>query len=175
MSKNKDPFIDALGNVKKIKKSNKNYKKVTIPKIKETKKINVIPNEQTSEKKIFKKEDLKIEKVLINKNLKRGKIKIDRKIDFHGLTVEEARLYFFKTIEKCYYSKKRCILFVTGKGSRNLTNQNNPKLFHGKIRASFQQWVYESEASSKILNVVKADAAHGGDGAFFVYLRKTNR
>ena len=106
MSKNKDPFIDALGNVKKIKKSNKNYKKVTIPKIKETKKINVIPNEQTSEKKIFKKEDLKIEKVLINKNLKRGKIKIDRKIDFHGLLLKKQGYIFLKLLKNVIILKK---------------------------------------------------------------------
>jgi DNA-nicking Smr family endonuclease len=34
------------------------------------------------------------------------------------------------------------------------------------------RWIYEKEVASKILTVALAGASYGGDGAFFVYLRK---
>ena len=46
------------------------------------------------------------------------------------------------------------------------------KLFYGKIRNSFLEWVNINEVKIKILSVEKADLKNGGDGAFFVYLRK---
>ena len=55
---------------------------------------------------------------------------------------------------------------------KNIYNSNKIKLFHGKIRENFQTWIFEKEVSSKILKVTPAGFFHGGDGAFFVYLRK---
>ena len=54
----------------------------------------------------------------MNKRLKKGKIPINKKIDFHGLRLEQAKKIFFEIIHECYYSNKRCLLFVTGKGVR---------------------------------------------------------
>ena len=77
------------------------------------------------------------------------------------------------TIDRCFYSNERCILFITGKGMKKPIHEPREiKLFHGKIRENFQKWIFEKDVVSKILNVVPAGAAYGGDGAFFVYLRK---
>ena len=43
---------------------------------------------------------------------------------------------------------------------------------YGKIRGDIFNWANQKEVISKILNISPAGAAHGGDGAFFVYLRK---
>ena len=118
--------------------------------------------------------ELKIQKTYINKKLRKGKILINKKIDFHGYSLEEAKELFLSTIINCFIKNYRCILFITGKGlNKKTTNtfQDN-KLYYGKIRNEFLNWVSIKEVQSKILNVQQANSKHGGDGAFFVYLRK---
>ena len=110
--------------------------------------------------------------------LKKGKIPIDKKIDFHGKTINEAKEIFNQAIVNSYNQNKRCILFITGKGLRynkNVNNQdykNQPKLFYGKIRESFLDWVKDPKLSKYILTFEKAGIEKGGDGAFYIYLRK---
>ena len=95
------------------------------------------------------------------------------KIDFHGFTTEEAKKKFFETIDSCFFTNKRCILFVTGKGmSTSHKAYDNKRLFYGKIRNEFLNWTHKNTVSKKILSVEQAGPSHGGDGAFFVYLRK---
>ena len=112
------------------------------------------------------------------KMLKKGKISIDKKIDFHGKILSEAEDDFQTNILESYKQKRRCLLFVTGKGlhkQKNIFDENlnkNPKLFYGKIREAFLEWVKKPELAKYILSIEKADFEHGGDGAFFVYLRK---
>ena len=70
------------------------------------------------------------------------------------------------------------MLFITGKGinkkhySNNHHSEHNPKLFYGKIRNAFLDWVKKTEFAKFILTVERAGIESGGDGAFFVYLRK---
>ena len=77
-----------------------------------------------------------------------------------------------------YYQNKRCLLFITGKGlykQKKLFGDGlnkNPKLFYGKIREAFLGWVNKPELAKYILTTSKASFEHGGDGAFYVYLRK---
>lgn len=174
-----DIFLQSIGKVKPLIKTNKNYKQLTPLTFKNTKDDKETtkkkdPNivKQTHDTK-SKKKILKIESTLLKKKFKKGNVRVDKRIDFHGYSVEEARKIFLETIDDCFYSNKRCILYITGKGI-NKTNYDAPnvKLFHGKIRENFQKWIYEKEVISKILNVTPAGFPNGGDGAFFVYLRK---
>ena len=88
-------------------------------------------------------------------------------------TLDEAKAKFFETIDVCYYSNNRCILFVTGKGAHKGGGEIEiPKLYKGKIRSHFFNWVNDRAVATKILNYEKAGFSYGGDGAFFVYLRK---
>ena len=171
-NKKKDTFLESVGNVKPIKKSNRNYKKVKNLVKKNVNKMNfsipIIDEENTPNKNI-----LKVEPPLINNKLKKSKIQINKKIDFHGLSIDAAKKLFLQTINDCFYSNKRFILFVTGKGiKKTIDSSNNNKLFHGKIRENFKTWIFEKEVESKILNFSSASSKYGGDGAFFVYLRK---
>ena len=120
------------------------------------------------------KPKLIIEKSNINKKLKKGKIPINKKIDFHGCGLEEAKEIFLNTIDDCFLKNHRCILFITGKGAskRNVDNNKENKLYYGQIRSDFINCTAHSSVQSKILNIQQASFEHGGDGAFFVYLRK---
>ena len=174
--KNNDIFLKSIGKVVPLKK-NKNFKEIkkviikTKNKTNEETKIKIV----TNEKIINRKTNFQIESIPVEKKIKKGKILISKKIDLHGYSVNQARKKFFNEIEKCFYSNKRCILFITGKGLKKSSQAEeslDTKLFHGKIRENFLKWVYEKDVSTKILSVVPAGISYGGDGAFFVYLRK---
>ena len=171
-------FLKSLAGVKPLKKNNKITKPIPKPIesnisrtiIKETKsdKIYEKTKHVTTQKKTA------IQKSDINKKLKKNKIPINRKIDLHGCSVEEAKKIFFNTINDCFSKNFRCILFITGKGSVKKENDysQDTMLYYGKIRNNFLNWVNHNAVQSKILNVQQANAKAGGDGAFYVYLRK---
>ena len=164
--------------VKPIKKSNKIIKPLPDPKPTDNK--TAILNKRKTEKisaqtkNTFSFQELNIEKSNINKKLKKGQIIINKKIDFHGYSLYEAKQLFLDTIKNCYINNHRCILFVTGKGTnkRMAENPYDNKLYYGKIRNNFLSWTSIKDVRSKILNVQQANINKGGDGAFFVYLRK---
>ena len=178
--KDYDIFEKAVLGVKPLKKSDR----ITKPIPKTKKNINV----KSVKKEKPKSEKTELEKIKIqkketglisfekgyDKKLKKGKIPINKKIDLHGLSLSEARQIFLETINECYQNNARCILFVTGKGLKTNTDSNNysERLYHGKIRNNFLDWASSKEAGPKILSVQQADIKYGGDGAFFVYLRK---
>ena len=116
-----------------------------------------------------------LENVNIKKNIKKNILKIDKKIDFHGRSLLEAEEVFLSTITECFNKNKRCLLFVTGKGlfkTKNHDDEGKPQLYHGVIRAEFFNWVKSKKLSKYILSFEQASIEHGGDGAFYVYLRK---
>ena len=176
-TEDKDVFLKSIKGVRPIKKSSKIQKKIKntpshlIKKKPITKELrtNTVEEKNININKIFI-----IEKGKINKELRRGSIPIDKKIDFHGKSLVEAENQFINTITNSFKEKQRCILFITGKGLRKtVENDNNtPKLFYGKIRNSFLDWIKKPELSKYILSVEKAGLKQGGDGAFYVYLRK---
>ena len=171
-------FIKSLTGVEPLKKNNKITK--PIPKPIELNTPRIIIKETESDKiyektkSIITQHKTAIQKSDINKKLKKNKIPINKKIDFHGCSLEEAKKIFFNTINDCFLKNFRCILFITGKGSIKKENDysQDTVLYYGKIRNNFLNWVNHNAVQSKILNVQQANTKTGGDGAFFVYLRK---
>ena len=53
-----------------------------------------------------------------------------------------------------------------------MKKEDKPKLYHGIIRSSFVEWARSKKFSKYILSFEQASIEHGGDGAFYVYLRK---
>ena len=173
-----DLFLKQMRGVTPIKKNNRTPNKKIINK------NNLIKKKTTLIKannlKIEKKRDTKqshfaLESSNIRKNIKKNILKIDKKIDFHGKSLLEAEQIFSSTIVECFNKNKRCLLFVTGKGlfkTKDFNYINKPKLYHGVIRAAFFGWVKSKNFSKHILSFEQASVEHGGDGAFYVYLRK---
>mgnify|MGYP001301961846 CR=1 FL=1 len=178
MNKNDDVFLKQMSGVSPLKKNNRvkkerpktNHKNIKIKKITST-------TTNTTKEPTYdtKKSEFNLERVGLNKSIKKGMFKIDKKIDFHGKSLLESEDSFKSTILECYESGHRCLLFVTGKGlfrPKNSENNNEPKLYHGVIRAAFVEWVRSKKFAKYILSYEKASIGHGGDGAFYVYLRK---
>ena len=171
-------FLKSLAGVKPLKKNNKITK--PIPKPIESNTPRTIIKETESDKiyekikNVPKQQKTAIQKSDINKKLKKNKIPINRKIDLHGYSIEKAKKFFFNTINDCFSKNFRCILFITGKGSikKESDHSQETMLYYGKIRNNFISWTAHKSVQSKILNVQQAGIKSGGDGAFFVYLRK---
>ena len=177
MNNNDDFFLKQMKGVSPIKKNNRIKKED--PKINyKSEKKNIVkkpevitPNVNT----VIKNSEFSLEKIDLKKGIKKGSFHIDKKIDFHGKSLLESEDQFNNTIIESYNSGQRCLLFVTGKGlfkSKNYEESYKPKLYHGIIRASFIEWVRSKKFSKYILSFEQASIEHGGDGAFYVYLRK---
>ncbi len=178
MNNENDLFLKQMKGVVQIKKNNR------IPNTKITKKNKLEKNKtkpRTSpglEKNItsnIKTPHFSLEKIRIKRNIKKNTIQIDKKIDFHGKSLLRAEEVFSSTVVDCFGQHKRCLLFITGKGVFKPKNHDEfikPKLYHGVIRESFIEWVKSKKFSKYILSYEQASKEHGGDGAFYVYLRK---
>ena len=177
MNNNDDIFLKQMKGVSPIKKNNKIKKEEPKTYYKSEKK-NIVKQKKVitpTVRATIKKSEFFLEKIDLKKRIKNKSFHIDKKIDFHGKTLLESEEVFASTILKCYNNNLRLLLFVTGKGlfkSVNSENLNKPKLYHGVIRSSFIKWVKLTKFSKYILSFEQASLSHGGDGAFYVYLRK---
>jgi DNA-nicking Smr family endonuclease len=102
--------------------------------------------------------------------LVRGKLDIDGKLDLHGLTQEQAKIMLRSKIMQSHSVGKRLILVVTGKG-KTRTDEFNRSIT-GVLRQNVPMWLRQAPLSSVVLEVTPAQQRHGGDGAFYVYLRR---
>ncbi len=102
--------------------------------------------------------------------LVRGKLEIDGKLDLHGMTQEQAKIALRSKILQAHSSGKRLILVVTGKGKHRVDEFNRNVI--GVLRQNVPQWLRQLPLSAVVLEVTQAQQRHGGDGAFYVYLRR---
>ena len=96
--------------------------------------------------------------------LRRGQIAIEARIDLHGMTQAEAHPALMGFIASSIRLGRRAVLVITGKGP---VSQGG-----GVLRRNAPHWLASSPLAPKILTTVSAHAKHGGDGAFYVLLRR---
>ena len=175
-NKTDDIFLSLIKGVSPLKKKHKLKKKIPEFKKNLVNKTTTIKKETKEDNKVeTKKTQINFsEKNKTNKKLKKGKVNINKRIDFHGMSVYDAEELFKHSVKYCYEKNLRCILFITGKGVLRKNNEDEKKtrLYYGKIRSNFIEWAQKNPTNKFILNVEQAGIKHGGDGAFFVYLRK---
>jgi len=104
------------------------------------------------------------------RRIKNGKIIIEGTLDLHGFSLKEAesRLRFF--VGDGLRLKKRLLLIITGKGSNSKPN------IHGKtltIKSELKNWLLDSFYSDKVQYISKALEQHGGEGAYYFFLKKS--
>lgn len=87
----------------------------------------------------------------------------DAIIDFHGMTVDEARDRFHHAIVN--RGENRLFLFITGQGGRGDADEGF--VLKGKIVNAFADWVNGKNARAHLLAFGKVN-----QGAFYVYTRK---
>lgn len=99
--------------------------------------------------------------------LKRGEMQIERRLDLHGMRQSEAQDRLTRFLLDCHDADCRCVLVITGKG-----NRFNPEQEAGILRRQLPVWIGMTPLSPIVLSYSKARPKDGGDGAFYILLRR---
>ena len=113
---------------------------------------------------------------LPNKDNKRIKEKnfVIKSIDLHGYTLEEANNSIQDFINKSYEDNINKLIVVTGKGLHS-NNEKNPYVSKelSILKYSIPEFIKKNvDLVKKISEIKSANIEDGGDGAFYIYLKR---
>ena len=95
----------------------------------------------------------------------RGKEQIDGRLDLHGLTQSEAHATLLRFLRTASARQARLVLVITGKGSGEGGR--------GVLRRQLPHWLALPEFRSLVIGFEQASVRHGGDGAWYVSVRRS--
>ena len=104
--------------------------------------------------------------------LKRGKLVPEGRIDLHGMTLAQAHPALIGFILSAHAAGKRLVLVITGKGKLRDDFAPMPAR-QGILRHQVPQWLTMAPIGGLVLQIAPAHISHGGEGAYYVYLRKS--
>lgn len=97
------------------------------------------------------------------KRVRRGKLDIAATFDLHGHTQVSASRALPGFLIAQQADGARCVLVITGKGREG----------QGVLRRNFLLWLESPEARALVSGYAESHPKHGGSGAFYVFLRRT--
>lgn len=103
--------------------------------------------------------------------LKRGKLLPEGRIDLHGMTLSQAHPALIGFILSAHAANKRLVLVITGKGKLRDDFAPMPAR-QGILRHQVPQWLAMAPMGPLVMQIAPAHISHGGEGAYYVYLRK---
>jgi DNA-nicking Smr family endonuclease len=98
--------------------------------------------------------------------LARGIEAIDARLDLHGRTQSEAHAALLGFLRRAQAAGAKNVLIITGKGGRDLAGER------GVLRRQVPLWLAMPEFRAFVVGFEQAHVAHGGEGAFYVRLRR---
>lgn len=104
--------------------------------------------------------------------LRRGKLKPEARIDLHGMTLAQAHPSLTGFILRSASVGHRLVLVITGKGKQRDDGNPIPTRF-GVLRHQVPQWLSMAPLGGLVLQVTESHIRHGGQGAYYVYLRRS--
>jgi|GEM_PF-472783 len=104
--------------------------------------------------------------------LRRGRLSIDGRIDLHGMTQSQAHGALAGFLHRCRQEERRCVLVITGKGTGR---GGEGSLTGGVLRAALPRWLAEPPLRDLVVTLHPAQPRDGGDGAFYVLLKRQRR
>jgi DNA-nicking Smr family endonuclease len=104
----------------------------------------------------------------LKQRLARGRDAIDATIDLHGLTQAEAHVELVRFLRAARAHDARLVLVITGKGART----EDYAADRGVLRRQVPLWLKSRELRDYVIGFDAAHAAHGGDGALYVRVRR---
>jgi len=108
----------------------------------------------------------------LKQRLGRGRQPIDARIDLHGLTQAEAHPLLESFVRAAAARGARVVLVITGKGG---SSGSGPDRERGVLRRQVPHWLKAASLRDCVIGFVGAHAGHGGEGALYVRLRRSNR
>lgn len=118
------------------------------------------------EEPVFSKESIPQGKALdmrTEERLRKGRMPLEGRLDLHGMTQDEAFSALIRFLVAAQERGKRCVLVITGKGKPGEG---------GVLRRNLPLWLEDSRIANGVLRYLPARPHHGGEGAFYVYLRR---
>jgi DNA-nicking Smr family endonuclease len=107
--------------------------------------------------------------------LSKGALAIEARLDLHGLRQADAYAALRGFILEAVRRERRCVLVVTGKGR---TERGPPPMGEeapGVLKRNLPRWLEEPPLAGKVLALRQAMPQHGGEGAWYVLLRRRRR
>ena len=107
-----------------------------------------------------------------HKRLKQGRLRPESRLDLHGMTLAVAQPELAQFILSCHAAGLRLVLVITGKGR---SGDHGPLPTRpGALRHQVPHWLHMPPLSAVVQQVTAAHVRHGGEGAYYVYLRRRN-
>jgi DNA-nicking Smr family endonuclease len=104
----------------------------------------------------------------LKQRIARGTHAIDARIDLHGLTQAQAHDALRHFLRKSQSRGAKIVLVITGKGDP----ARRPDGERGVLKRQVPLWLRGVEFRTAVIGFETAGAAHGGDGALYVRLRR---
>ena len=105
------------------------------------------------------------------------KVNLTKKIDLHGISLDQANKIVKKFIEQSFELGYKKVLIITGKGSRSKIYDDpyrSKKM--NTLRHSVPEYINnEEDFCNKISGISEADLKDGGEGAIYVYLKQQKK
>ncbi len=108
----------------------------------------------------------------LRKRLGRGRIAIDGTLDLHGMRQDEARAALARFVGARAARGDRTILVITGKGLKKVNGDPTTIVERGVLRTMLPIWLNAPELRPLVAGWDQAAAGHGGEGAWYVRLRR---
>lgn len=106
----------------------------------------------------------------LKRKLMRGQIAIDGTIDLHGMRQSEAHAALRRFIHARYARGDRTLLVITGKGLKKTGATVIEQ--KGVLRSMLPLWLAEADLAPLISGFQMSSQAHGGEGAYYVRLKR---
>lgn len=103
--------------------------------------------------------------------MQRGKLKPEAKIDLHGMTLSRAHPELIDFMMRAHAKGARLVLVITGKG-RDRDEDGPIPIRRGILRHQVPAWLAAPPLGQIVLDIRTAHLRHGGEGAYYVYLKR---
>jgi len=95
----------------------------------------------------------------------RGRDEIAGRLDLHGLDQDRARQALHNFLLRAHDDGARAVLVITGKG----------RMGDGVLRRRAPEWLSDPALRPIVAGLSQADRHHGGEGAFYIALKRKTR
>jgi DNA-nicking Smr family endonuclease len=169
-------FLEELGDVKPIKQDTADVGKKTDMSasialrreaaVIETREENYLSTSQVKEIGPYDVASFKRDGIQegVFRKLRLGKYDCDARLDLHRMTVEQSRKAIYDFIQECMEYQLRTVLLLHGKGDKNADKK-------AILKSYAAHWLAEIP---EVMAFHSAQPQHGGTGAMYVLLRKSD-
>ena len=106
-----------------------------------------------------------------HRRMAQGKLIPEARLDLHGMTLAAAHPALIGFVLSSHAQGRRLVLVITGKGKGRGDHGPLPRR-PGALRHQVPHWLHMPPLAPVVQQVAPAHRRHGGEGAYYVYLRR---